>query len=886
MLVLFGGTELSYVFTGTDQWVSLTQQGTVAPAPTGVGASIAYAGADFSYVFRGGDTTDFWRYNIRTHVFDSRTAAPATVGVGGSLVYARSPADFRDYIYAFRGDGTTDFWRHDIIDNTWIAMAVAPAAVGAGGSLVWSGGDSIYAFRGGGTNAFWRYQISTNTWNPSPGISPAITGGVPAPAPAAIGAGGSLVCITGDFIYAFRGGGTTDFWRYQISANVWNPAPGASPAIVGGLPARPGAAVGEGGSLANVGGSFIYALLGGGSTDFWFYDVARNTWTRSTAAPSAIGAGAAMGSTSYAYMHPVDSIPPSRVNQPGWAAQTLLGTGVMLCSDCHDVHASVLSSSFPVTTRARGSLRGTRGVEPAPGSFPGSQPRSIPTAVPGAGVTMTGTALPARLFAVAGGNSNRFFGYDLRDGTRRELLPAPVNVPDGSPLVWNGSGDRLYLLVGGTPGTFLSYSVNSAAWTTETSPGNTAAGMSLVWGGGDLLYASLGGSTAFRRFNMSTGAWADLAAAPAALGSGASLVHPGGDFIYAFRGDGSTAFWRYQISTNTWNPNPGTSPGISGGVSGAALAAVTGGASLVHGGGDFLYAFSGGTAFWRYSISANAWSAMAAAPVAMAPGSSLTYPRGGFHLYASQGGGGALWQYNIVSNTWTALASAPTAFGAGAGIIWTGADYLWVTGGGSAGFNRYSQARNVWESVAAVPAPGITTGGALVYAGANFIYAFRGGGSLTFGRYAQGTADGGTFNTWIDVAAPPAAPGAGAALVWTENDFIYAFQGGTTAFWRYQVSFNAWIAMAPAPAVVGAGASLVYPGSGDFIYAFRGGDTTDFWRYQLSTNAWATMPSAPAVIVPAPACSTRAGEISSTPPAAASPTPFGATSLVPILGPS
>jgi predicted CXXCH cytochrome family protein len=773
-------------------------QHAIIPGPTGDGAAIAYAGADFSYILRGGGTSEFWRYNIRTHTFGTMAAAPGAVGTGGSLVYARSPSDFRDYIFAFQG-GTTAFWRYDISANSWTAMAAAPAAVGAGASLVWAQGDFIYAFRGGGTTAFWRYQISTNTWNPNRGSSPAITGGVPAPAPGAVGAGGNLVCISGDFIYALRGGGTTDFWRYQISANTWNPVPGASPAITGGVPAPAPGAVGAGGSLVNVGGSFIYALRGGGTTDVWHYDVARNLWTPNASAPRPIVAGAAMGSTSFAYMHPVDSIPPTRVGRPGWTARTMLSSGVMLCSDCHDVHSSLPGSSFPESPRVRGSLRGVRGVEPAPWPFPASQPRSIPTPIPGAGVTLTGAALPARLFAVAGGGSNRFYGFDLRDDTRRELRPVPVAVPNGSPLVWDGGGDRLYLLVHGTPGTFLSYSINSGAWTTLASPGNTGAGASLVWGGGDFLYSFLGGGTAFRRFNVSTGAWADLAAAPAAVAAGASLVHTGGDFIYAFQG-GTSAFWRYQISTNAWNPNPGHSPAITGGVP-------------------------------------------AAAPALIPAGSSLAFPRGGFHLYASLGGSGALLQYDITANTWTAPAAAPDSFGAGAGIIWGGGDFLWVTrGGGTGTFRRYSQVRNVWETMAALPAPGVAGGGALVYAGGNFIYAFRGGGSATFARYSQGTVAGGTLNTWADVAAPPAAPGAGASLVWTENDDIFAFQGGTNAFWRYRVSTNSWSVMAPAPAAVGDGASLVYPMSGDYIYAFRGGGTTDFWRYKISTNTWNQSP--------------------------------------------
>ena len=83
--------------------------------------------------------------------------------------------------------------------------------------------------------------------------------------------------------------------------------------------------------------------------------------------------------------------------------------------------------------------------------------------------------------------------------------------------------------------------------------------------------------------------WATMATAPGGVGSGGSLVYTGGDFIYAFQG-GTNVFWRYSISGNSWA------------VMAVAPAAVWSGGSLVYT-GLHIYAFQGNntTAFWQFT---------------------------------------------------------------------------------------------------------------------------------------------------------------------------------------------------------------------------------------------------------------------------------------------
>ena len=85
-----GGTR---VFFGGGPWCPTYSPSRLAdaPAPVGAGACIAkgpaLAGAPVDSVFalRGGNTTDFWLYDVTTHAWHSLPAAPASVDDGGCI---------------------------------------------------------------------------------------------------------------------------------------------------------------------------------------------------------------------------------------------------------------------------------------------------------------------------------------------------------------------------------------------------------------------------------------------------------------------------------------------------------------------------------------------------------------------------------------------------------------------------------------------------------------------------------------------------------------------------------------------------------------------------------------------------------------------------------
>ena len=282
------------------------------------------------------------------------------------------------------------------------------------------------------------------------------------------------------------------------------------------------------------------------------------------------------------------------------------------------------------------------------------------------------------------------------------------------------------------------------------------------------------------------------------------------DFIYALRGDTTTDFYRYSISGNAWTamaPVPAT--------------VYSGGALVYPGSGDFIYASRGsGTAdFYRYTISTNAWTTMTAAPGTIGGGGALVYPGAGDYIYASRGNGTYnFYRYSISGNAWTSMASG---YGGGSLVYPGRGDYIYAFNDWTTTFSRYSISANTWLAVAAYP--GQVAWGALAYPGSgDYIYGLRGAGTTDFYRYSISSAD-----IWTNMASVPATIGSsGGDLVYPGlGDYIYASRGSdTTAFYRYSISGNAWATMAPAPGTISIGGSLAYPGAGDYIYALRGGN--------------------------------------------------------------
>ena len=132
--------------------------------------------------------------------------------------------------------------------------------------------------------------------------------------------------------------------------------------------------------------------------------------------------------------------------------------------------------------------------------------------------------------------------------------------------------------------------------------------------------------------------------------------------------------------------------------------------------------------------------------------------------------------------------------------------------------------------------------GEVVLRSTRYVYAFR-GGTTEFWRYDIETG------TWYSAPSAPGITNPGSSLAsnrlaYTQvGYYLYAFQGGTNAFWRYDIENARWDTLTSAPGTVGDGASLTigYNGSVWAVYATQGGGSNAFWRYNIDTNDWTTL---------------------------------------------
>ncbi|KKR88750.1 MAG: Fibronectin type III domain protein, partial [Candidatus Wolfebacteria bacterium GW2011_GWB1_41_12] len=336
-----------------------------------------------------------------------------------------------------------------------------------------------------------------------------------------------------------------------------------------------------------------------------------------------------------------------------------------------------------------------------------------------------------------------------------------------------------------------------------------------TYDGSGSIYAFRGNSTTdFWKYAISTNTWSVMTVAPGAVYQGGSSTYGSGS-IYAFRGGDTTTFWKYNInnlagaglSNKRYVRYKAYLTGVSAwSVMTVAPGAVSYGGSSTYGSGS-IYAFQGGntTTFWKYAISTNTWSVMTVAPGTVYTGSSLTYDGSG-SIYAFRGNSTTdFWKYAISTNTCE-----------GDGI--------------STAFWKYTISTNTWSTMAVAPAT-VYISSSLVYDGSGNIYANRSSNSVLFWKYTIST------NTWSTMASVPTGGMNYGSLAYDGSGSIYAFQGGvTTTFWKYAISTNTWSVMTVAPGTVYYGSSLAYDGSGS-IYAFRGNTTTAFWKYNINTRS-------------------------------------------------
>jgi hypothetical protein len=141
---------------------------------------------------------------------------------------------------------------------------------------------------------------------------------------------------------------------------------------------------------------------------------------------------------------------------------------------------------------------------------------------------------------------------------------------------------------------------------------------------GTLEVLAGGGSKTVHKLDVASGSWSTLADAPAPVVAGGAISHQFNGCAFAFTG-GTTAFF----STGTLCTSSGVLSSTPAPVmSGAGIATAPGLANL-GAREDWVFGTRGGgtTDFWRYSISGNTWTTLAALPGAISDGGAIVEVR-------------------------------------------------------------------------------------------------------------------------------------------------------------------------------------------------------------------------------------------------------------------
>ncbi|MEO0009941.1 MAG: FlgD immunoglobulin-like domain containing protein [candidate division WOR-3 bacterium] len=196
-----------------------------------------------------------------------------------SLVYA--PTTGR--LYALKGGNSNEFYAYDIATGTWESLPSMP--LDPSGKKARDGCDltfnrfqgtagTIYAIKGGGTADFYAYDIATGTWTPKRSLSVRnFNFRLPKR-----GAALAYVPTRGPqgTVYCAPGNNSLTFIAYDVAADTWSRCPDVPFNPLRKRTCRYGT------DMVYDGDSIIYLLKGSNTTEVWKYYPQFDTWAMTT----------------------------------------------------------------------------------------------------------------------------------------------------------------------------------------------------------------------------------------------------------------------------------------------------------------------------------------------------------------------------------------------------------------------------------------------------------------------------------------------------------------------------------------------------------------------------------------------------------------------------
>jgi hypothetical protein len=524
------------------------------PQPAYYGADLSYDGSANLYMIFGGYSKKFYRYNISDETFTELREIPDTPWQGASI-----ETDGTDF-FVTRGGGTDGlFWRYDVGDNLWNSLAPVTGAPGAGSDLVNGQDGYLYLVQGAGTTNFYRYNLTSRLWENRTSL-PATCGGN---------------CTMGNdqrgtywngYIYYLRSNGTLQLMRYYISGNSWENIT-TDPA-----PAAPNFA-----SLAlNSTDGNIYAIRGNGSFDLWKYDpdaAAGFRWLGpqkvNNETNSTLGTGSDLiwngqsGATNYIYV--------IRGGGQNYFYRYNVATNDYTAMSTTNFYASPNYDMKGTFVSAPSSLYYPRYNSTSIYAFDGSAWSTTTATLPAVaydGAVMAYNSGNNRIYTTRGSGTQTLYGINTANLGVGGTWPTMANmaVTDGGTTInyfgnvgtrMISNGTNLYIMPGGGETAFLRYNTGTNNYT-RLSPTPFAQ-----YYGSDMTYNGLGKIIAMAgyykdetwEYDIATDVWRRL---PNNLKltygrgpyQGASIEYNGGtSSFYATTGQGSSDVWSYTAGT-------------------------------------------------------------------------------------------------------------------------------------------------------------------------------------------------------------------------------------------------------------------------------------------------------------------------------------------------
>ena len=552
-------------------------------------------------------------------------------------------------------------------------------------------------------------------------------------------------------LYTFRGSsGTTTLIYYDIEADTWGTKATAVPA-----------AIGAGGSLTEGPEGYLYAIRGGGNSEFWLYTIASDSWTSLDGVPAQVNYGAHLSydGSRYVYIMPGNDDMLVKFD-------TCNGAG----GGCSQGWTTLTNADFdnPNPTDGQRIYEGADGIYDGRNNlyvtqgwyYPYFSKYSIASDSSYGETANTWTPLPQapagfynggcmsfdsetqNIFALTGNGRMKFFKYSIGTEEWTELPDVPATISYGaSMVVYDG---YVYVQRGGGTTNFYRFNIEENSWElpnrgffgpstitgTNTSPYGTyfpyTTGTYITDDGNESLFAIRGGyDNTFGRYNVSDGTFQELARLPVGAYNGANIAYiddkgtqgsvyyiPGS--IPTARTSNNNYFFRYDVASNSWTEITGTRPNAQIGY----------GSSMVYDGSQYLYLTRGSNTgtWWRFDVETETWSsALPTATLTQQAGAKMVYVDNGSNdrIYALRGGGNTNFYVCDVtllpgSNCWSSVANTPPlGINTGGSLMNGGDGYLYaVRGGNTNNYYRWPLSGGSWENTPTIPvSPVLVTGG-------------------------------------------------------------------------------------------------------------------------------------------------------------------------------